>query len=105
MEAGVYQRLSVACALLNDPAVLLVDELINDVDLYSRRVILRELESFLDAGGCCLWTFSNNEYFPQMDRVGWLENGAMEIYEPAQAAARWRDQVQTLYQPRGENDA
>lgn len=105
LEAGAYQRLSLACALLNSPKVLLVDELINDVDIHSRRIIIRELKAFLAEGGSCLWGFSNSEYFAQMDRVGWLEDSKMLIYTAQQAAERWQTRIQALYLPHGETNA
>ncbi|WP_031516702.1 ATP-binding cassette domain-containing protein [Desulfofalx alkaliphila] len=105
LEAGVYQRLALACALLNSPKLLIVDELINDIDVYSRRIIIKELSSFLRAGGTCLWGFSSPEYFSQMSRVGWLEQGIITLYSPAEAEQKWREQVQSIYSIRGEDNA
>ncbi len=104
LEAGVYQRLSVACALLNDPDLLIADELINDVDIYSRHVIFRELESFTSSGGTCVWGYSDISFCEQMSRVGWLENGQITLYTPVEAIEQWEKQLQTIGCQNGTGD-
>ena len=49
LYAGEFQRLSMACAMLNDPKVLILDEPISRLDLESSRVILREIKDFFPA--------------------------------------------------------
>ncbi|MDN5345456.1 MAG: type transport system ATP-binding protein [Clostridia bacterium] len=105
LEAGLYQRLALACALLNSPRLLLADELIGAIDLESRRIILRELKSFLAGGGTCVWAFSNAEFLPHVDRVGWLEKGKISFYQPAGALARWSGLIQSLAGQGGDSDA
>lgn len=89
LDLGVYQRLSLACALVNNPQVLIADELIRDIDLYSRRLILEEMNNYLGSGGSCIWGFSNIDDAARMSRVVWLEAGLNEIYEPEAALAKW----------------
>ena len=89
---GVFQRLSLACAMLNRPKVLIADELIKDIDLYSRNLILRELERFQAEGGTCICAFSNMTFCHYMSRVGWLESGEMTLYEAKGAQAEWNRQ-------------
>lgn len=103
LEAGTYQRLSLACALLNSPELLIVDELIDKIDLYSRRVIVRELIKFLSGGGSCVWGFSSIEFIEQMTRVGWLENGRITVYPPQEAKEKWNGEIQFFYKQSGEN--
>lgn len=93
LETGMYQRLSLACALLNTPAILIVDDLPGNVDPYSCKIILRELVNFLSGGGTCIWGFSNIELCKQMDRVGWLEDGRMTIYGPQETYELWEEQA------------
>lgn len=92
LEAGVYQRLALACALLNQPRLLLVDELINDIDLPSRRIIFSVMREFLAGGGTCVSGFSNPAYFKLMTRVAWLEQGKITLLTPDQAEQRWQRQ-------------
>lgn len=104
LEAGLYQRLALACALLNNPRLLVADELIGAIDLDSRRIILRELETFLAAGGACIWAFSDAGFLPHVGRVGWLEKGRITFFQPAEALSRWNDRLQSLAGKGGDND-
>ncbi len=90
---GVYQRLSLACAMLSRPKLLIADEIIKDYDLYSRNLILRELQQFQADGGTCVYGFSSVEFCDRMSQVGWLDSGRMHIYEPKEALVEWDRQV------------
>lgn len=89
LDAGVYQRLSMACALLNEPQILIADDLINDIDPFSQSIIRRELNSFLISGGTCIWGFSRIEFCRCTSRVGWLEKGTLTFYTPQEAQTEW----------------
>lgn len=91
---GVFQRLSLACAMLNHPKVLIVDEIIKDIDIYSRHLILRQLQQYQAEGGACVCGFSNITSCDYMSRVAWLESGEMTLYEPKGAQAEWNRQEQ-----------
>lgn len=93
LTMGSFQRLSLACAMLNRPKLLIADEIIKDFDLYSRNLILRELRQFLAEGGTCVFGFSNIDFCEQLSKVGWLENGQLKVYEPEAARAEWHRQV------------
>lgn len=106
LEAGVYQRLSLACALLNEPRLLLADEPITGFDLDSRRLILGEIKDYLQRGGTCVWAFSSMEPVGLMSRVGWLENGEFTVYSPQEARERWEKLEKHLMQEKpGSGDA
>lgn len=105
LNAGIYQRLSMACALLNSPQLLIADDLINDIEPYSRRIILRELNSFISGGGACIWSFSRVEFCPLTSRIGWLENGLMALYSPLDAQELWESRIRLIEQQSGESDA
>lgn len=90
MEVGVFQRLSLACALLGEPKLLFLDNLIKDLDIYSRYLILKELARYRDNGGTTICGFSNIEVAELMDRVGWLEDGNLTFYEPSEAMHKWQ---------------
>jgi len=96
LPMGAYQRLSLACAMLNRPKLLIADEIIKNFDLYSRNLILRELRQFQAGGGTCVYGFSSIEFCEQMSQVGWLESGQMHIYKPKDARAEWDRQVKIL---------
>lgn len=89
LEVGVYQRLSLACAMVNSPRLLLLDEPVKDIDLYSRNLIIRSLRPFVARGGAMICAFSNMEFAPYFDRIGWLENRELSFYEPSAAQEKW----------------
>ena len=91
LDHGVYQRLAMACALLNRPQLLLLDEPVQDFDLYSRQVILREIKEFLAAGNTCIWASSNPAFLEKMDKVGWLEDGKMTVMQAEEAQEKWEE--------------
>ena len=99
---GLYQRVALACALLHRPAVLIADELIKDIDLASRRLILHTVRQFLQTGGTLVCGFSNLDYACQLDRVAWLMGGKLNFYSPAEAKAEWQRQFQESALPIGE---
>ncbi len=104
LDAGVYQRLSMACAMLNSPRLLIVDELIKDIDLYSRHIIIRKMRDFLASGGACVYGFSNMEISEYMSKVGWLDNGRISFYEPRAALERWEKLINSYRNNSGEED-
>ncbi|NLG32609.1 MAG: ABC transporter ATP-binding protein [Syntrophomonadaceae bacterium] len=104
LEAGVYQRLSLACAILNSPRLLILDEVIKDIDIYSRHLILQGLEPFLASGGGVVCGFSNIEMSAYFNRVAWLEKGQMEILSPGEARDKWIQLLESFKKP-GDWDA
>ncbi|HOV79182.1 MAG TPA: ABC transporter ATP-binding protein [Bacillota bacterium] len=104
LDAGIYQRLSLACALLNMPRLLIADDLISDVDTYSRHVISRELKTFLSGGGTCVWGFSRIEFCAEMNRIGWLENGSLTLYTPRDASEQWDSRLRSPERQNGDDD-
>jgi len=105
LEAGVYQRLALACALINQPKLLVVDELINDIDLPSRQLIFNVMKEFLTTGGTCVSGFSNVEYLPFMNRVAWLEQGQLTLLTPTQAEQKWSAKLQCILGQSGDQHA
>lgn len=95
LEEGVYQRLALACALLNAPKLLLVDELIDGLDFHSHNLIIKAIKNYLYGGGTCLWAFNRLEYSAYMDRVGRLDKGKITIYRPEELVEEYRNIFQT----------
>jgi len=102
-KRGVLQRLALACAMLNNPQLLVADEMMADIDLYSRSLMLKELRRFLTEGGCCVWAFSHIEFCSYVNRVGWLEDGKLTFYEPQAARGEWMRQEKFYLEP-GDKD-
>lgn len=97
IDIGIYQRVALACALLNDPDILILDEIIRDIDLESRTIILREVTRFLDAGHSCICAFGSIEYVPYMNRVLWLDQGVVTEYTPKEAVQAWKRLYNELF--------
>ena len=108
LEAGVYQRLALACALLNEPELLLGDDLFQSIDPASRHIILRELREYLACGGTCILSFNNMDAYSKTDlysiisRVGWLEQGRLTVYQPGEAREQWEDRLKSFAEQSGE---
>ena len=111
LEAGVYQRLALACALLNEPELLLADDLFQSIDPPSRYIILRELREYLAGGGTCILSFnnmdaySNNDLYSSISRVGWLEQGRLTVFQPGEARDQWERLLKSSAGQSGENHA
>ncbi len=105
LDAGVYQRVSLACAMLNSPRLLLLDEVIKDIDLYSRHLIVHKMSEFKEQGGTLVCCFSNIEFCSQMDRVGWLENRKIQLMKPSEVQARWENTKMKIGDGTGDGDA
>ena len=105
LKPGPYQRLAVACALLNAPELLIADELINCLEPFSTDVINRELSGFLAGGGTCMWAFNNISLCARMSRIGWLKEGQLAFYQPEEARSVWENQYQAGFVPPGEGHA
>lgn len=102
LDEGVYQRLALACGLLNVPQVLIMDEPIKDIDLESRQIIIGAMQDFAAQGGACVQGFSNMEFAPYMSRVGWLDQGRIKFYEPLDAQQAWENLIQSYRNRVGE---
>ncbi|KLU64723.1 putative ABC transporter ATP-binding protein YbhF [Desulfosporosinus acididurans] len=89
LDIGALQRLSLACAMLNRPKLLLVDEIMKDIDLPSRNLILSELEQFSAGGGTCVSAISTLTICDYIDKVAWLEGGTITLYDLQEAQAEW----------------
>lgn len=104
MDAGGYQRLCLACAMISSPQLLILDEIIKDIDLYSRRLIVREIKSFLRDGGTCICAFSNIDSCKYVDKLAWLEDGQITSYDPVDAVDRWNSLIDAVEEQSGEKN-
>jgi ABC-2 type transport system ATP-binding protein len=75
-SGGMKRRLNLACALVHDPAVVLVDEPTVGVDPQSRNHIFEALEHLRDAGRTILYTTHYMEEAERLcDRVAIMDHG------------------------------
>ncbi len=89
LSPGVYQRLALACALLNQPRLLLLDDVLYGLDAESARLIRQELHRFQESGGAILRVLHGPEDLAEVEQAAWMEKGRFTRLSPAEAAARW----------------
>jgi ABC-2 type transport system ATP-binding protein len=89
-SGGMARRLNVACALLHEPTMLLLDEPTVGVDPHSRNHILEAIEGFQRSGLAVLLTTHQMEVAQRLcDRVGIMDHGKMlDVGSPAELIAR-----------------
>ena len=75
-SGGMKRRLNIACALVHDPQVLLLDEPTAGVDPQSRLHLMERIERLRDAGRTVLYTTHAMEEAQRLcDRVAILDHG------------------------------
>jgi ABC-2 type transport system ATP-binding protein len=78
LSGGQRQRLAVACALVNEPDILFLDEPTTGLDPQSRRQLWGLLQRFRSAGGTILiTTHYMDEAEALCDRVGIVDHGKL----------------------------
>jgi ABC-2 type transport system ATP-binding protein len=75
-SGGMKRRLNIACALVHDPEVLLLDEPTAGVDPQSRNAIFESLEALRDRGKAILYTTHYMEEAERLcDRIVIIDHG------------------------------
>ncbi len=77
LSGGMYKKLALACALLHQPRVLVLDEPSNGVDPVSRRELWDLLHSFVSDGMAVLLATPYMDEAARCHRVGLLHEGRM----------------------------
>jgi ABC-2 type transport system ATP-binding protein len=99
LSGGMYKKLALACALLHEPEVLILDEPTNGVDPVSRRELWALLYEFVHAG---MTVVVSTPYMDEAERchtVGLIHHGRMlAMGGPAKLLAEFDDEV---YEARG----
>jgi ABC-2 type transport system ATP-binding protein len=77
-SGGMQRRLNLACALLHEPALLLLDEPTVGIDLPSRQAIFGSLRALRAAGRALVFTTHHLEEAEQLcDRLGIMDRGRL----------------------------
>jgi len=77
LSGGMYKKLALACALLHEPAVLLLDEPTSGVDPVSRRELWALLHEFVQGGMAVLVSTPYMDEAERCDRVGLVHRGRL----------------------------
>ena len=88
-SGGMKRRLNLACALVHDPPVLLLDEPTAGVDPQSRNHLLDTIEGFARAGRTILYTTHYMEEAERLcDRVAIMDQGKILALDTVNALLR-----------------
>jgi len=77
LSGGMYKKLALACALLHEPEVLILDEPTNGVDPVSRRELWALLHEFVHAGMSVLVSTPYMDEAERCQRVGLVHRGRL----------------------------
>jgi len=77
LSGGMYKKLALACALLHQPAVLLLDEPTTGVDPVSRRELWDLLHEFLSEGMAIVLATPYMDEAARCHRAGLLDGGTL----------------------------
>lgn len=103
LSGGMYKKLALACALLHEPEVLMLDEPTNGVDPVSRRELWELLHEFVHGGMTVLVSTPYMDEAERCHRVGLVHHGKLLLEgEPAALLAAFDDEVHEVHG--GERD-
>jgi len=98
LSGGMYKKLALACALLHQPKVLLLDEPSNGVDPVSRRELWDLLHDFVEGGMAVLLCTPYMDEAARCHRVGLLHHGRLLAEgPPGDLVARFRHPTVRLF--------
>src|SRR5512133_1277167 len=104
LSGGMYKKLALACALLHQPEVLMLDEPTNGVDPVSRRELWALLYEFVAGGMAVLLSTPYMDEAERCHRVGLIHHGRLLLEGEPQALIRGFDH-ETWEVEGGERDA
>jgi ABC-2 type transport system ATP-binding protein len=81
LSGGMKQKLGLVCALIHQPAVILLDEPTNGVDPVSRRDFWKILYSLVDQGVAILITTSYLDEAERCHRIGLIHQGRLLLLD------------------------
>ena len=85
LSGGMYKKLALACALLHEPRVLILDEPTNGVDPVSRRELWGLLHEFVGGGMTVLVSTPYMDEAERCSRVGLVHRGRLLLEGPPRA--------------------
>ncbi len=94
LSGGMYKKLALACALLHQPKVLLLDEPTSGVDPVSRRELWALLHEFVQGGMTVLVSTPYMDEAERCDRVGLAHRGRLLVEgEPRRLLAGFEEEA------------
>lgn len=81
MSGGMKKRLSIGCAMANQPPILLLDEPTAALDLACKQSISRYLTKYKDAGGLLLLTTHDAQELSLCNVIYIMKDGVLHRYD------------------------
>ena len=75
LSGGMKRRVSIACALMKNPPVLLMDEPTASLDFYYKEHLANWIKSYQRINGCVIMSTHDQQEIMKSDRCLLLENG------------------------------
>lgn len=75
LSGGMQRRVAIACALVNEPDLLVMDEPIASLDIIYKQVLHEEIKKFREKGGTVIMVTHEKEEIEMCDRVLHIEAG------------------------------
>jgi ABC-2 type transport system ATP-binding protein len=98
LSGGMYKKLALACALLHEPDVLVLDEPTNGVDPVSRRELWALLHEFVHGGMTVLVSTPYMDEAERCGRVALVHRGRLLLEgEPAALIAGFEDEAYAVH--------
>lgn len=79
LSGGEQQRIAIARALANNPAIILADEPTGNLDVENEKIIFEELKKLSKSGKCVIVVSHSNEVIKYADIVMSIEKGELTL--------------------------
>jgi ABC-2 type transport system ATP-binding protein len=94
---GMRQRLSIACALVNEPPILILDEPTEGLDVMSRRLIVDKVKEMNQKGSTVILTTHNIEEASRLcQRVCIINKGSIVAIDSPERLRRTAERMQIV---------
>lgn len=77
LSGGMKRRLAIACALINEPQLLIMDEPTAALDILYKSIIHKEMMDYIERGGTIVMVTHEKEEIQMCNSAYFIENGKL----------------------------